>query len=250
MARARSDRAQKGVAADKGRRYMPRYQVATIVLPPTGLSLAESGVELARAFVFSEALPLERTATRYVIRSGARGSVAAELPLNLTEALDNEFALRASWAAVRVYPREPGRVRVLLKRIAPRHGFLSTYQNEGCRCPDCTAANAEAMLEYRHRIAPPTTNSERKHGAQCWKYGCHCDERKAADRLRQSRHRARLAARGGSADGAPSDTAERSVELDLASNMRVVNEDEIAAEQGERTPRGAPAGRVGSGAGQ
>jgi len=81
---------------------MPRYQVATIVLPPTALSLAESGIELARALVFSEALPLERTATRYVIRTAPQGSVAAELPLNLTEALDNEFALRASWAAVRV----------------------------------------------------------------------------------------------------------------------------------------------------
>jgi hypothetical protein len=229
---------------------MPRYQVATIVLPPAGLSLAESGIELARAFVFAEALPLERTATRYVIRSGPTGSVAAELPLNLTEALDNEFALRASWAAVRVYPREPGRVRVLLKRVAPRHGFLSTYQNDGCRCADCTAANAEAMLEYRHRLSPPTTNSERKHGAQCWKYGCHCEERKAADRLRQSRHRARLAARGGSANGTAEDTAEPLVAAKAASNMRVMNEGEIPAEQGEGTPRGAPAGRVESGAGQ
>jgi hypothetical protein len=229
---------------------MPHYQVATIVLPPTGLSLAESGVALARAFVFSEQLPLERTATRYVIRSGPRGGVAAELPLNLTEALDNEFALRAAWAAVRVYPREPGRVRVLLKRIAPRHGFLSTYQNDGCRCADCTAANAEAMLEYRHRISPPTTNSERKHGAQCWKYGCHCEERKAADRLRQSRHRARLAARGSSAKDAPSDVAEPGVAAGAASNMRVMNEHEIPAEQGQGSRRGDPAGRVESGAGQ
>jgi hypothetical protein len=92
MARARSDRAQRGVAADKSRRYMPRYQVATVVLPPTGLSLAESGIELARALVFSEALPLERTATRYIVRATPRGSVAAELPFNLTEVLDNEFA--------------------------------------------------------------------------------------------------------------------------------------------------------------
>ena len=249
MARARSDRAQRGVAADKSRRYMPRYQVATIVLPPTALSLAESGIELARALVFSEALPLERTATRYVIRTAPQGSVAAELPLNLTEALDNEFALRASWAAVRVYPRERGQVRVLLKRIAPRHGFLSTYQNDGCRCADCTAANAEAMLEYRHRISPPTAKSERKHGAQCWKYGCHCDERKAADRLRQSRHRARIATRG-AAEVAPVDTAERQVAVDVPSNVRVITENEMPAEHGEGTPKDSPARRVGSGARQ
>jgi hypothetical protein len=129
---------------------------------------------------------------------------------------------------------------VLLKRIAPRHGFLSTYQNDGCRCPDCTAANAEAMLEYRHRIAPPTEKSERKHGAQCWKYGCHCDERKAADRLRQSRHRARRATRG-VAEGAVPETAERQVAADVPSNMRVITEDEMPTEQGESSPRGSPA---------
>jgi hypothetical protein len=249
VARARSDRAQKGVAADKGRRYMPRYQVATIVLPPAGLSLAESGVELARALVFSEALPLERTATRYVIRSAPQGGVAAEVPLNLTEALDNEFALRASWAVVRVYPRERGQVRVLLKRIAPRHGFLSTYQNDGCRCPDCTAANAEAMLEYRHRITPQTEKMPRKHGAQCWKYGCHCEERKAADRLRQSRHRARIAG-GGTAQGMPLGGAKRQLAPDMASNMRVITEDEIPTHEREEAPRGSSAGRVETGARQ
>jgi hypothetical protein len=249
VARARSDRAQRGVAADKSRRYMPRYQVATVVLPPTGLSLAESGIELARALVFSEALPLERAANRYVIRSAPRGSVAAELPLNLTEALDNEFALRASWAAVRVYPRERGQVRVLLKRTAPRHGFLSTYQNDGCRCPDCTAANAEAMLEYRHRVSPPPAKLERKHGAQCWKYGCHCDERKAADRLRQSRHRARLARRD-AGESAPLDDAEPRLAVEQTSNMRVIAGDEVPAEQREGSSRDSPSRRVDSGARQ
>jgi hypothetical protein len=242
VARARSDRAQRGVAADKSRRYMPRYQVATIVLPPLGRSLAESGIELARALVFAEALPLERTATRYVILGAPRGSVVAELPLNLTEALDNEFALRAAWAVVRVYPREPGQVRVLLKRMAPRHGFLSTYQNDGCRCADCTAANAEAMLEYRHRLSPPLAK-ERKHGAQCWKYGCHCDERKAADRLRQSRHRARIAA-GDATGAALEDVSDDQPTPDVPSNMRLISEDELPAERREGTPETAPVGRV------
>jgi hypothetical protein len=231
VARARGDRAQRGVAADKGRRYMPRYQVATVVHPPTGRSLAETGIELARAFVFSEALPLERSATRWVVRTAPNGNVCADLPLNLTEALDNEYALRASWAAVRVYPRERGQIRIMLKRIAPRHGFVSTYQNDGCRCPDCTAANAEAMLEYRHRVAPPTAKSPRKHGAQCWKYGCHCDERKAADRLRQSRHRARVAERH-LAEGAVDVVAERLEAASAQSNMRVISDDEMAAEHG------------------
>ncbi|HEY5274722.1 MAG TPA: hypothetical protein VIJ34_16035 [Acidimicrobiales bacterium] len=209
---------------------MPRYQVATVVHPPTGLSLAEAGIELARAFVFAEALPLERTPTRYVVRSAPNGSICADLPLNLTEALDNEYALRASWAAVRVYPRERGQIRILLKRIAPRHGFLSTYQNDGCRCPDCTAANAEAMLEYRHRVAPPAAKSPYKHGAQCWKYGCHCDERKAADRLRQSRHRSRVAERH-LAEEAQDVAAERLEAASAQSNMRLISEDEIAVEQ-------------------
>jgi hypothetical protein len=246
VARARSDKAQRGVAADKSRRYMPRYQVTTVVLPPVGLSLAESSVALARALVFSESLPIERTATRYVIKSAPQGRVVADLPLNLTEALDNEFALRASWAAVRVYPKEPGRVRVLLKRIAPRHGFLSTYQNEGCRCADCTAANAEAMLEYRHRISPPTEKSERKHGAQCWKYGCHCDERKAADRLRQSRRRARIADAAVD-DGVPGASADGSPGLDLPSNVRVIPEAELPTRQGGRMLQGSPGSNVESG---
>jgi hypothetical protein len=228
MARARSDKAQRGVAADKSRRYMPRYQVTSIVLPPTGLSLDESGVELARALVFSEALLLERTATRYVIRAAQNGRVAAELPLNLTATLDNEYALRASWAAVRVYPRDKGQVRVLLKRIAPRHGFLSTYQNDGCRCPACTAANAETMLEYRRRVTPPTEKPPRKHGAQCWKYGCHCEERKAADRLRQSRHRARVAA-AQTVKESSKDPATLQETGATPSNIRVIPADEMTA---------------------
>jgi hypothetical protein len=208
------------VAADKSLAYMPRYQVTTVVFPPAGLSLDESGVELARALVVAEALPVERGATRYVIRTAAHGSIAAELPLNLTATLDNEYALRAAWAAVRIYPREQGQVRVLLKRVAPRHGFLSTYQNDGCRCLDCTAANAEAMLEYRRRVAPTAVKAPRKHGAQCWKYGCHCEERKAADRLRQARHRARVAATG-PAEGreAPID---RGALASTPSNLRVL----------------------------
>jgi hypothetical protein len=230
MARARSDKAQKGVAADKSRRYMPRYQVATVVLPPAGLSLDESGVQLARALVFSETLPLERTASRYVICASTGGSIVAELPLNLTTALDNEYALRAAWAAVRVYPREKGQVRVLIKRVAPRHGFVSTYQNDGCRCPDCTAANAEAMLEYRHRVAPSMAKAPRKHGAQCWKYGCHCEERRAADRLRQSRHRSRVAA-AQSADAASQDAEETPASSATHSNMRVIPADEMPAEE-------------------
>jgi hypothetical protein len=138
---------------------------------------------------------------------------------------------------------------VLLKRIAPRHGFLSTYQNDGCRCPDCTAANAEAMLEYRHRITPQTEKMPRKHGAQCWKYGCHCEERKAADRLRQSRHRARIAG-GGTAQGMPLGGAKRQLAPDMASNMRVITEDEIPTHEREEAPRGSSAGRVETGARQ
>jgi hypothetical protein len=214
---------------------MPRYQVATVVLPPTGLSLDESGVELARALVFSEALPLERTASRYVIRAAPNGKIAAELPLNLTATLDDEYALRASWAVVRLYPREKGQVRVLLKRVAPRHGFLSTYQNDGCRCPDCAAANAEAMFEYRRRVAPPGAKAPRKHGAQCWKYGCHCEERKAADRLRQSRHRARVAAAQtgeASVAGSSEDLGDQQKTVATPSNMRVIPADEMAAGKG------------------
>jgi hypothetical protein len=173
---------------------MARYQVATTVLPPEGLSLEECGVQLARALIFSDQLPLERVGSRYVIRTGSPSTIVAYLPLHLTEALDNEYALRAAWAVVRIYPREHGQVRIVLKRVAARHGFVSTYQNDGCRCPDCTAANAAATFEYRRRVAPLTEKAPRKHGAQCWKYGCHCEERKAADRLRQSRRRARIAA--------------------------------------------------------
>jgi hypothetical protein len=130
---------------------------------------------------------------------------------------------------VRIYPREHGQVRVLLKRVAPRHGFVSTYQNDGCRCADCTAANTEAMLEYRRRITPVIAKAPRKHGAQCWKYGCHCDERKAADRLRQSRHRARLAAAGALLEG---DTEEPEPTA-TPSNVRVLSalENAVATEE-------------------
>jgi hypothetical protein len=219
---------------------MTRYQVTTVVIPPVGVSLEACGIELARALVLSDALPLERTETRYVLRTGENDRPSAELPLNLTAALDNEYALRATWAAVRIYPRESGQVRVLLKRMSPRHGFISTYQNDGCRCPDCTAANAEAMLEYRRRMAPPIAKA-RKHGAQCWKYGCHCEERKAADRLRQSRHRARVAAR----TDAPTDDVEVAPELtSVPSNMRVIPaaeltlpDDDISAPTSPFSPR-------------
>jgi hypothetical protein len=87
------------------------------------------------------------------------------------------------------------------------------------------------MLEYRRRITPVIAKAPRKHGAQCWKYGCHCDERKAADRLRQSRHRARLAA----GDEHTGDTQEPELSS-MPSNMRVLPAAEVAV-----TPHGSPA---------
>jgi len=211
---------------------MARYQVATTVLPPEGLSLEECGVQLARALIFSELLPIERGASHYVIRAGSPSSVVAQLPLNLTEPLDNEYAARAAWAVTRIYPREHGQVRVVLKRTAPRHGFVSTYQNDGCRCPDCTAANAEATFEYRRRVSPPTEKAPRKHGAQCWKYGCHCEERKAADRLRQSRRRARIASEKSSSSESSQPNVPEPAPT-ARSNVRVLVDEATAAQTSE-----------------
>lgn len=185
---------RKGMAADLSRRYMPHYQVTSVVIVPLDLTLEESSVQLARALLQSPALPLERAEDRYVVRTGVPPSTTVELPRSLTEPLDSEYAAHASWAIVQLSPRAHGRLKVVLRRIEHRHGFLSTYQNDGCRCDDCTAANADASFAYRRQASPPKAKSPRKHGAQCWKFGCYCEERRAADRLRQERHRAKVAA--------------------------------------------------------
>ena len=175
---------------------MPRYQITTVALIPAELSLEESSKRLARALLRKSALALERAddRNRYVVRTGSPSIITMELPLNLTEPLDSEYAARARWAVVQLFPREQGRIKVVLRRVEHLHGFLSTYQNHRCRCVDCTAANAEASSAYRQRVNPPKEKRARKHGAQCWKYGCYCADRKAADRTRQARHRAKVAA--------------------------------------------------------
>jgi hypothetical protein len=172
---------------------MSRYLVPVVLIIPQDRTLDEVGRMLARALLSTESVPIERTSERWVISVGEPPQITAELPLALNEALDNEYATRAIWAIVRLYPREHGRIRVLLKRVSPRHGFLSTYQNEKCRCEECTAANAAATLAYRARTSPKAEPKLRRHGAQCARYGCYCEERREADRLRQRRHRERVA---------------------------------------------------------
>ena len=169
VARTRGAVADRGMAADKSRRYMSRYQATTVALAPPGITLEEVGRRLALELLTNESIPLERGEDRYVVPTGTPKSVTAELPLSLTEPLDNEYGARAVWAVVRLFPRENGRIKMLLKRVEPRHGFLSTYQNDGCRCADCTAANADAALAYRRRVNPPKEKAPRKHGAHCWK---------------------------------------------------------------------------------
>lgn len=162
---------------------------------PAELSREESSKRLARALLRNSALRLERAddRNRYVVRTGSPPAITVELPRSLTPPLDNEYAARARWAVVQLHPREQGRMRVVLRRVEYLHGFLSTYQTHHCRCADCTAANAEASSAYRRRVNPPKERPARKHGAQCWKYGCYCEARRAADRERQARHRAKVA---------------------------------------------------------
>lgn len=33
----------------------------------------------------------------------------------------------------------------------PRHGTVAGYRNNGCSCPDCTAANTDGCLSWRDR---------------------------------------------------------------------------------------------------
>lgn len=178
---------------NRNRRYMSRYLVPAVLIIPQDRTVDEVGRMLARALLSADSLPISRSEERWVVSLGEASEITAEFPLALTEPLDNEYAARASWAIVRLYPRERGRIRVLLKRVSPRHGFLSTYQNEKCRCEECTAANAAATLSYRARTTQKSEPTPRRHGAQCARYGCYCDARREADRIRQRRHRERVA---------------------------------------------------------
>ena len=186
--------AKKGTPADRAKRYMSSHSMTTVVTPPAQKSRDNAARRIALALIRQDALAIERDEDRYVVRYGRPKTVIAELPRSLTEALDNEYSTGAKWSIVRLFPKQRGGTKVQVKRTAPRHGFLSTYQNESCRCPDCTAANTEATGNWRRRNNPPRPKLARKHGAGCWKFGCYCEARRKADRERQQRRRERLRA--------------------------------------------------------
>ena len=61
-----------------------------------------------------------------------------------------------------------------------RHGLYSSYQNHGCRCDLCRAANAEHKLRRRiERSLPP---DDPRHGKETTylNYACRCDPCTAA----------------------------------------------------------------------
>lgn len=43
----------------------------------------------------------------------------------------------------------------------PEHGRYTTYNNYGCRCPECTADNTRYIADYRRRN-PGYTRPKRK----------------------------------------------------------------------------------------
>lgn len=171
---------------------MPRSSASIVVSPPKGWTREDMGYRLAVGLLRNKTLPIRKVGSRYVIRYGSPLQTIGTLPADLTKALDNEYSVRAVWAVTRIFPKNQDRVVVQIKRVEPRHGFVGTYQNHHCRCADCTAANTAAALEYRHRTNPPRAPQPRKHGAHCWKYGCFCEARREADRVRQARRRERL----------------------------------------------------------
>lgn len=75
------------------------------------------------------------------------------------------------------------------------HGTDGGYSNHKCRCPDCRAAHAAYLADYRGRIRASTPFHKIPHGNNGYcNYACRCltctdAHRDAAVRLRENRLR-------------------------------------------------------------
>ena len=74
----------------------------------------------------------------------------------------------------------------------PRHGTINGYGNHGCRCPPCTAANAEMVANARDRRigqAIPEHVHGTENGYSNWR--CRCDDCREAHAAAMRELRAR-----------------------------------------------------------
>lgn len=92
------------------------------------------------------------------------------------------------------YPSRP--------RDLPEHGRKTTY-NQGCRCDECRAANAEYTQKFiaNHRGQLP--DGDQRHGTTGGysNYSCRCGPCTAANSAASAKHKAKVRAAHGEAGG-------------------------------------------------
>jgi hypothetical protein len=66
------------------------------------------------------------------------------------------------------------------------HGTLHAYRNLGCRCGECTAAQAAQQARYRSKITPADVSEHGTYNAYV-NYSCRCPDCRAANAAQSRR---------------------------------------------------------------